>query len=490
MKKIFFYLVLFLTVGLILPSASLAAGTGTTNLTDNGATTDQFSPATWDDVVLDFNLQHKSGDSGAADILNALTLKNNGNARDLFEISAVKLWADSGLTGWQGWGFDTLLGTASFNNDAWYFSNMSVAIPASGLHLFVTIDVKNFIAAKKTVQFYIPQLVDNDGSGTFSIYDQGIFMVSGVNGPAQNFMNQKTQSIGTITIDTLAPQAIVDNLADGQTLKDVTGFTITGQARDQGRGNVASVQLGLGPENGEMIWHDVVDTGSNYSTWSYNWQEITPGTYIIKTKSRDGSNNQSLESYPWKVIVTKSETLPALLDGTLVKDTATGNYYRMLGNMKCLISSAAVFSSWGYQQSSLINLDLSKYTAGDDVKFRDGYLIKGSSSKVYVVVKGQKRWITSEAAFNFLGYQWSKINVITDAALNSYIEGTSILTATAHPDGTLVKYAGLADVYLVDNGKVRHIVDEKTFTGLGYHWDNIITISPSEAYALGDPLAL
>lgn len=57
----------------------------------------------------------------------------------------------------------------------------------------------------------------------------------------------------------------------------------------------------------------------------------------------------------------------------------------------------------------------------------NGLLIKLSDdSKVYLIERGQRRWITTEAVFNNLGYNWNDIILVTNAILNSIPEGDPI----------------------------------------------------------------
>lgn len=60
------------------------------------------------------------------------------------------------------------------------------------------------------------------------------------------------------------------------------------------------------------------------------------------------------------------------------------------------------------------------------------------------------------------------------------------------PDGTLLKTPTSPKIYVVENGKKRHISNEKMFLALGYQWSNVITTNElmSSLYPIGPALAL
>ncbi|MFA6534252.1 MAG: hypothetical protein WCT37_03705 [Patescibacteria group bacterium] len=490
MKKLYFGLAALLSFLAVSPAL------GATGVLNNEVTTDYYYPGTWNNLALDFTLQHQSGATGEADTLNTLTVKNNGAARNGFEITAVKLWADGGLPGWQGWGVDQEVATGSFFNDSWYFNGLRLAIPAGGQRLFITVDIKNYIEARKTVQLYLPALNDDNSNSVYDLGETGIFMTSGVNGPALPVFNTETSAVSTTITDLWAPQAIITNLTEQQSLTVAAGgnYLITGEARDQGRGHTASVSLGIGASEASLVWGEAVNTGVDFSTWSYDWQKIEAGSYIIKIKSSDDSHNLSAESSGLTVKMPAVEApivAVTLADGVLAQTTVGGSIYLIKGGQKCLIASDAIFNSWGYDQAKVVTVDLNAYADGEPVKFRDGYLIKGADAKVFVVSEGGKRWIGDGAVFEGLGYRWNKINLVTEAQLATYPAGADITKAYIHPAGTLIKYATYPEVFLLTaDGKRRHIANETTYLGLGYHWDNIITVPDWEYYPDGAEITL
>lgn len=119
-----------------------------------------------------------------------------------------------------------------------------------------------------------------------------------------------------------------------------------------------------------------------------------------------------------------------------------------------------------------------------------GALVKiVSDPKVYLLLGTERYWITDEAVFNTLGYEWNWIEDIDEALLDKYTTGTEINYTDHHPNFTLIKYLDDPKVYRLEGGAKRHIADEEAFKSLGYRWDRIVTVEDSEEYPDGEELS-
>ena len=256
-----------------------------TDFTKYDVPSSYFYPQEFDELVMDLTIP--SGIEGE-DKFQAITLQNNGLARDFYDIEKVKLWSDSGPSGFQGMEVDKDLGTfTSSGLNSWYLSNLSEEVPAQGLRIFVSLEISKNATSRRTIQMEIPKLVDSNNNGLFELGDLGVFMESKNNGPIdQEIINPYSQEIRTFVIDNLSPKTVITAPKDGATLTAGRSYVIKGVARDQGGSTPAWVQLGIND-----TWHDVIATGSNYLTWEYNWQDIKEGTYQLKTKSADWLGN-------------------------------------------------------------------------------------------------------------------------------------------------------------------------------------------------------
>lgn len=154
------------------------------------------------------------------------------------------------------------------------------------------------------------------------------------------------------------------------------------------------------------------------------------------------------------------------------------------------------FDSWGdvsVVSSVLLNRvpphELGFMPLGPKYDPKYGALVKTvTDPKVYLLINNKKYWITSETTFNDLRYKWSWIEDIDKRLLSKYPSGGEITDTSRHVDGTIIKYSGDAQVYILENGERRHIYDEYTFDSLGYRADRIVTISNSEQYPEGEEI--
>jgi hypothetical protein len=112
-----------------------------------------------------------------------------------------------------------------------------------------------------------------------------------------------------------------------------------------------------------------------------------------------------------------------------------------------------------------------------------GALVKiVTDPKVYFLLNGKKYWIRSEVVFNALNYHWNWVEDIDSRLLDKYPSGGEIIDITHHLDGTIVKYAGNPEIYVIENNKKRHIPNEANFNERGYRWDRIVEIDDTEVY--------
>ena len=125
-----------------------------------------------------------------------------------------------------------------------------------------------------------------------------------------------------------------------------------------------------------------------------------------------------------------------------------------------------------------------------------GALVKiVSDPKVYLLLGGNKHWITSETVFTALNYSWNWIEDVAESLLTKYTSKGEITYTDHHPNYTLIKYEDDPKVYRLEPNPVdstkqvkRWIPDEATFISLNFRWDRIVTIGDTEVYETGEPL--
>lgn len=107
---------------------------------------------------------------------------------------------------------------------------------------------------------------------------------------------------------------------------------------------------------------------------------------------------------------------------------------------------------------------------------------------VYLLENGKKRPIFNELAFNINGFNWD--DVIFVGNLEQYPLGEVLYTGSFEGhifmDGDLLKENNDAEVYLLEDGKKRHILNESIFNSKGFNWNMIYSVSDLDNYPLGE----
>jgi hypothetical protein len=109
---------------------------------------------------------------------------------------------------------------------------------------------------------------------------------------------------------------------------------------------------------------------------------------------------------------------------------------------------------------------------------RDGLVLKGSGSDIYVLEDDKLRWISSLDAFEFFGYRWEQVHVVDDSFLEQFEKG--------RPVHVLLKCQGSPHIYALENGQKRWIKDISTFDTEGYVWEDIKFVSCDYLRSLPD----
>jgi hypothetical protein len=99
---------------------------------------------------------------------------------------------------------------------------------------------------------------------------------------------------------------------------------------------------------------------------------------------------------------------------------------------------------------------------------RDGLVLKGSGSDIYVLEDNKLRWISSLEAFEFFKYRWDQVHVVDDSFLEKFEKG--------RPVHVLLKCEDSPHIYALENGQKRWIKDPPTFEAEGYVWEDIKSV--------------
>ena len=113
---------------------------------------------------------------------------------------------------------------------------------------------------------------------------------------------------------------------------------------------------------------------------------------------------------------------------------------------------------------------------------RDGLVLKGTGTEIYVLQDDKLRWISSLDVFEHLGLTWADVHVVGDAFLKQFEMG--------HPIHLIFKCNGSPHIYALENGEKRWIRDIDTFTAEGYVWEDVQFVTCPYLRGLPDGLPI
>ena len=120
----------------------------------------------------------------------------------------------------------------------------------------------------------------------------------------------------------------------------------------------------------------------------------------------------------------------------------------------------------------------------------DGSLVQGSGPRVYVIERGERRWIQTERDFLGLGYRWNMIRRLSDQELLRYPRGSIVTLEGGYPDYTVLK-GSRPPVYLVLNGERRWARSAAVIAGSGLSLSHLLRVPDERLLSIpeGSPLA-
>ncbi len=156
----------------------------------------------------------------------------------------------------------------------------------------------------------------------------------------------------------------------------------------------------------------------------------------------------------------------------------------------CILCSVSLSSPSAYAQTFSSKPTASSSNPANSY-LKEGNLIKGSKSDVYVISLGKRQLIPDEATFKALGYKQENVQQILEAQLSLIPELPPLISITqiTFKDGSLVKGSGTA-VYAIYAGGRRLVANETIFKAYGYKWENVQTISDLELKSIPEYSAL
>jgi hypothetical protein len=315
----------------------------------------------------------------------------------------------------------------------------------------VSVDVSPYVTNTGYAQMQIPKFLDNNSNGSFDLFDLGIFMGSGNNGPTdKDIANVNAQNLSLITVDSFGPKINLTNLVNNQTI-DTDSFTIEGMIRDQGNTSIKDRNVLIdGQKYAITNFNDVT------YLWQYDWQNISSGEHKIKVMSSDQNGNPGESSEI--TVIRSSPVVPPIVPpvtpptgraysyGDLIKAAGDVVYYYGNDAKRYVFPNLNTYNSWYVDFSTvktITDTELASIAIGGNVTYRPGVkLVKiDSDPKVYAVDHGGTlRWVTTEAlAISLYGANWGSL--VQDVAVTLFVvypKGADITTTADYsPAGVM-----------------------------------------------------
>jgi hypothetical protein len=168
-------------------------------------------------------------------------------------------------------------------------------------------------------------------------------------------------------------------------------------------------------------------------------------------------------------------------EGMLVREQNNPDVYVITNQKRRHIPSPVTFEALGYKWSNITiipdgTLDIS-HPKGSDMQsspYPDGTLLvnRDNPTGIELLEAGKRRPIPSPEIFD-TQYNYRDLVRVSSAEWNSYSQGQAVYFR----DGILIRGNGRSEVYVMSNGKKRHIVSPLAFEKLGYKWNNIKVVS-------------
>lgn len=137
-------------------------------------------------------------------------------------------------------------------------------------------------------------------------------------------------------------------------------------------------------------------------------------------------------------------------------------------------------------QSKIISINGSQlllFPEENKTKLADGTLVKSRNRpEIYLIDSGKRHHITSASLFKKLGFNLSQVKVLSDRELMGYGAGEPL----TYDDGTLLGVKKDEKVYLIKNGKKRHIISSKAFKQNGFKEKDILWVPEEEIAGYSD----
>lgn len=211
---------------------------------------------------------------------------------------------------------------------------------------------------------------------------------------------------------------------------------------------------------------NVTTNGAGNASFNTLVSQVGGGVAITATANRI-IGSTPVESSEFSSCVWTPRPHP---DGAIIRPSGSNNIFRVENSgQNSRLGSAGVFASWNISAVDIKTATTAdtNQPGGPGVYFREGSVLKGSSSDIYIIDQTgansyTKRRVTNGSAFSSLGYSAADVIQVADSDLSAVSNGADITDASQHPDGTVVKTPS-GTLYWLEAGQKRLIGTAEVF---------------------------
>jgi D-alanyl-D-alanine endopeptidase (penicillin-binding protein 7) len=156
------------------------------------------------------------------------------------------------------------------------------------------------------------------------------------------------------------------------------------------------------------------------------------------------------------------------------------NYYLLDYDTLRPFANTETVRALGYNPEEMIEVsqtDIAGYPQGTTITSDNptpiGEAVRTKAGNQLYFIKDNVAHLVYDEKIIRIDYPSLAIKTIADADLLKYSEGDPLL----FKDGTLMGLLNTPFIYVIENGKKRHITSEAVFTGLGYKKENVIWVN-------------
>jgi len=138
------------------------------------------------------------------------------------------------------------------------------------------------------------------------------------------------------------------------------------------------------------------------------------------------------------------------------------------------IPNPDIFLDYGFSWSDVKDVDQSVID-----KYRTAFLIRASKEpEVYYLTNGIRKLVPTLEIFNSYGNKMEDVQIVSKMEMASYVVTN------------LVRLKGSDDIYLIDGGAKRKILNAVVFDRYDFDWNHVIDINQAELdyYTDGKPI--